>query len=431
MRKTGSEFLRVLFLISLSLNWNLIYAEDLSYQLTVRNLEYFKFALDRDTALPFDHVIVKDGEFKYGKYVSPTVIGLWAVLLTNIVKGDLEAPQFSKEEAKELLRKLLSTLLRLPKWKGLFFWYELKGGILPTEDGLISTYDNANLSLSLALIYGALSDSADLLERKMAEDAFNLLSSQKEGWRALYDPKRGLLWGGMRGGRPLTKLWIDRFYTEARLAPLIGILLADIPESAWFNMRRIVGKYSLSDGSRVLFLKPYQGAFHAWFPLLFVPEMELSKQLAQLHKNYALIQLDYLKRGKVPLLRSACADPNVGGRYLYEPAVGIIGASEDWVRSDIGCPYATALLYPIFPEKSLSLLQLAIERYPQLLGPLGLYDSLSEDGNVSNVYIALDQLQFILSFLTKANHTYFMNFVKKIAKEEKLKHLYEALPLLR
>jgi hypothetical protein len=158
--------------------------------------------------------------------------------------------------------------------------------------------------------------------------------------------------------------------------------------------------------------------------LLFIPEMELSPTLARMHYNYAQIQIDYALNSEMPLLRSACADPYMEEKYFYEPCVGIFNASEDWVRSDIGSPYATALLYPIYPKICLELFKIAVEKFPHISGPYGFWDSIAENGRVSRVYLALDQLQLILSFVADKNQRHFMKFVEKIGNREKLENLY-------
>ena len=126
----------------------------------------------------------------------------------------------------------------------------------------------------------------------------------------------------------------------------------------------------------------------------------------------------------MPLLRSAAANPDIRDSYLYEPCIGIFNASEDWVRSDIGSPYATALLYPIYPKESISLFKSALVKFPQIVGPIGFYDAISERGEVAYVYLALDQLQLILAFLADFNQDYFIKFVEESGKKEILEKLY-------
>ncbi len=410
-----------------------LYAQgDFKSQIINRNFQYFLNAVDYKSGLVYDHIFfTPDNKIKPGKYTSPTVIGLWLVLLCDIVAGDLTIDDFGKDDAWEILSRLITTVERLPKWRGLFYWYEIKDGIKIAEGRTISAYDNGNLTISLAVAWSILESCNNKNAHQLASRLLKLITDQKKGWQMFWDRRRNLLYGLYKNGKPVRNLWLDRFYTEARNAVLAGILIADLPLSIWENILTPShcpkAEYTLSNGRKVEFLKPYQGAFQAWLSLLFVPEMELSQKLRRMHCNYAQIQIDYALNSEIPLLRSACADPYIQNRYFYEPCVGVFNASEDWVRSDIGSPYATALLYTVYPKISLKLFKIALDKFPQLWGPYGFWDSIGENGVTSRVYIALDQLQLILSFVADDNQKYFMKFVEKIGKEEELKRLYHLL----
>lgn len=429
-----SKIIFVQALLLLLLPFRMFSREEENFKswLLQENFNYFRIGLDPTTSFPYDHIFLNQaGKYKIGKYTSPTSIGLWAMLLADILKGEVEFPQFSQEEALKHLERLILNLEQAPKWKGLFYWYELKEGVKVTEDEIISTYDNGNLSISLMIVYSALRDSTQPKERELAHKVYRLLGNQQAGWKALYDSKRGLLYAGCRRGLPLAGIWIDRFYSEGRLSALVAIILAEVPSQVWSNLLRRenlpAGEYQLSDGRRLKFFKPYQGAFQAWLPLLFVPEGELSPALDVAHRNYALIQQDYALQSGLPLLRSASANPGAKQEYLYEPSIGIYNASQDWVRSDIGSPYATALMYSVEPEASLALFKQALDKFPQIVGPLGFYDAISEKGEVARVFLALDQLQLILAFLSEQNQKYFMEFVREKKKEGVLQGLYSQI----
>ncbi|MDD5614040.1 MAG: hypothetical protein PHQ54_03095, partial [Candidatus Omnitrophica bacterium] len=304
---------------------------------------------------------------------------------------------------------------------------ELEDSIKVAEDESLSSYDNGNLSLSLMAVAGAFSKPENTFQEAIKKDIQDMLSEQKTGWQKLYDPNKGLLYGGYKCGKPVASLWIDRFYTEARTAAVAAILLADLPKQVWFNLLRSGNcprsEYALSNGRSVSFLKPWQGAFQAWMPLLFIPECDLSPALKKAHNNYAAIQLDYAYNSNVRLLRSAAARPGCP-EYVYEPCIGIFNASEDWVRSDIGSPHATALLYPVNPNAAVDLFKKALKDFPGLIGPLGFYDSVSESGSIAKVYLALDQLQMLLAFVSGANQQYLLDYLDSEDKLETLKSLY-------
>lgn len=420
------------FLINVFLCSFVLGEDDFKTRIINHNFQYFLTAIDYNSGLVYDHILfTPDNDMKIGKYTSPTVIGLWMVLLADVITGDLKIDDFTPDDAWEILSTVIRTLERIPRWKGLFYWYELKESITPTDDRAISVYDNGNLTISMAVAYSALSSTDNELDSDLAERIWRLLIAQEEGWRKFFDERRHLLYGLYKSGKPVRNLWLDRFYTEARNAVIAGILIGKLPQSIWVNLLRERncprGEYTLSSGRKIEFLKPYQGAFQAWMSLLFIPEMELSQKLRRMHCNYAQIQIDYALNSEIPLLRSACADPYIQDRYFYEPCVGVFNASEDWVRSDIGSPYATALLYTVYPKISLKLFKIALDKFPQLWGPYGFWDSIGENGVTSRVYIALDQLQLILSFVADDNQRYFMKFVEKIGKKEELEELYHLL----
>jgi hypothetical protein len=400
----------------------------------IKNLEeenakiFFNSCLDEKTYFPYDHLIISEnGKIeKIGKYTSPTIIGLWLVYLTDIAKGDVSLSYCTPEKAFQILSKAINNLEKIPKWKGFYYWYDLKKGkIKVAEDYKISTHDNGNLAICLAIVAGAFSNSQNLKEKEIYQKVIKLLKIQKQGWQKLYDKNKGLLYGAweVKRKRHVLNFWIDRFYTEGRISALMGIILGGLPPEIFLNLKKKITKYKLSNGEEIEILIPYQGAFQAWLPLLFIPEDKWSKKLKIYHQNYAKAQIDYAKNSGLCALRSACADPNAKD-YRYEPFIGIPNASEEWVRTDIGTPHATALLYPIYPDISLKFLKLLEEKFPQIKGPFGLYDSISEKGKVKKIYLSLDQLQLLLSFLYKKNQNYFLKYLKSIQKLNYIKLLY-------
>lgn len=239
----------------------------------------------------------------------------------------------------------------------------------------------------------------------------------------------GLLYGSWSGKskRPSFNFLIDRFYSEGHIASLMAILIAGLPQEIWFNLKRIKARYRFDNDEEVEILLLYQGAFQAWLPLLFIPESKFSPWLKKMHENYANVQIEYAQKTRLYALRSASADPYVVDNYRYEHAIGIEGASEDWVRSDIGAPYATVLLYLLRPKIALKFLAKLLERHPTIKGPYGFYDAISKDGRVKKIYLSLDQLQILLSFTAFANRKYFLKFLGKEAKIAIVLSLYQKL----
>ncbi len=390
------------------------------------NAAFIDVLINEKYQLPYDNITVGSSAAEYN---NPTSIGLWLVYLIDIFKGDIETDRITARDALARLNTALDSIIAMPKWNGLLGWSSISdSGIRKT--GEASAFDNANFAASLAVVWGALTSDTGrgipnpLLPTVLGKVTKLLFIDQKEGWENLYDQGRGLIWGDENKRYP-----IDILYTEGRLAPLMAIALSDIDEEVWNNLTPVYRTYKMSNGQQAELIVPYQGAFQAYLPLLFVPEDAWSPDMAIAHQNYAAVQVDYANETNLPALRSAASNPYYEA-YVYNPELGVPGASQVSVTGDIGTVHANALLSLVAPDSAVALLK-ALDEFTkgEIHGPYGMRDSVGLHGEVSNTYLSLDHLIMVTAMAGKVNQEYFVNFLKATGKLEKIKALYSNLNL--
>lgn len=191
---------------------------------------YFEEFLTReDSFLPPDN-------FQYRPPVglahrsSPTNIGL--ALLSCLAAADLDlAPA---DRCLALIEKTLSTLEKLPKWKGhLLNWYDTRT-LQPLKPAYVSTVDSGNLRGCLIALKAGLADygRADLVRRADA-----LLAPMS--FAPLYDEKRRLFYIGWDTERDEpTNSWYDLMSSEARLAGFLAVAMGDVGRRHWRKLSR-------------------------------------------------------------------------------------------------------------------------------------------------------------------------------------------------
>ncbi|MCM8783169.1 MAG: hypothetical protein NC818_00095 [Candidatus Omnitrophica bacterium] len=374
-----------------------------------------------------------------GFYNTPTDIGYYLACLVGIAKGDIRNDTVSQTDAINRLIHALEVLKSAPKKDGLLYWYDIfypEIKISPTNS-YVSAIDNAFYSAALGLIIGAFIDDQSQSAQRLVNLAFELLAEQKEGWSQLYDPERKLLLGGYSttGEDPL--YYIDRAYNEGRLATLMAIILGDVPRDAWENLEEFYLDYTLSHGKKMKILAPWESAFQAWMPLVFVPEMEWSPQGFKIaHQRYLEVQIDWAQRENMPALYAECSDPFTKDKYQYITGIAIPGASESsaWgvpIRSDIGSVYAIGLAYMVDEKVGEDFFAKLITRFPEISSTLGWFDSVGRKGTepevfwaTSRAYVAKNQFVLLSALNYQNNHRYFTRFLEVIGKLEYIRSLY-------
>ncbi|MFN7171076.1 MAG: hypothetical protein ACK4NT_07580, partial [Candidatus Omnitrophota bacterium] len=266
------------------------------------NSRYFLYeiGIDPDTDLPYNYVFFKpDGERVTGYYNTPTDIGYYFAYLVGVAKGDIKNDIINSSDALRRLTHALEVLKTAPKKDGLLYWYDIlrpEIKISPTNN-FVSAIDNAFYSASLGLIIGAFIDDSRREARDLVRLARELLREQESGWRNLYDQNKNLLLAGYGFSEKKPIYYIDRIYNEGRLAALMAIILGDVPKEVWDNLGEFYLDYTLSNGKKIKILAPWESAFQAWMPLVFVPEIAWSSQGFKLaHQRYLEVQKDWAKK---------------------------------------------------------------------------------------------------------------------------------------
>ncbi|MCM8798492.1 MAG: hypothetical protein NC821_03385 [Candidatus Omnitrophica bacterium] len=408
-----------------------------------QNSNYFRYeiGIDRDTDLPYNYVFIKpDGELFIGFYNTPTDIGYYFAYLVGVAKGDIKNDLLSSSAAINRLTHALEVLKNAPKKDGLLYWYDILSPevkISPTNN-FVSAVDNAFYAASLGLIIGAFVDDINPEAINLVSLARELLEEQRDGWKNLYDSKKKLLLGGYNFKKPEDIYYMDRIYNEGRLATIMAMVLGDVPQDVWDNLGEFYLEYTLSDGKKIKILAPWESAFQAWMPLVFIPEMEWSPQGFKLaHQRYLSVQRDWANRENMPGLYSECSDPFSKEEYKYITGIAIPGATEAGargkpIRSDIGSVYAIGLAYTIDKRVALDFFEQLSKRFPQLITTIGWLDSVGRKGIEPNVswttskaFVGKDQFVLLSALNTEKNHQYFIRFLEKFGKLDFIKSLYQ------
>lgn len=163
---------------------------------------------------------------------SPTNIGL--AMLSALAAYDLHL--CTRDKAVGLIENILSTVERLPKWKGhLYNWYDIRN-LKPLEPRYISTVDSGNLvGCIITLIEGL----RELGEHGLILRLENLISAMS--FRPLYDEDRKLFSIGFDVmENSLTKGWYDLMASEARQTSYIAIARGEVEKKHWQKLGRIL-----------------------------------------------------------------------------------------------------------------------------------------------------------------------------------------------
>jgi len=388
------------------------------------NSRLFDVIIDEELQLPYNYLTLGQ---EPAKYCNPTEIGLWLVYLTDVAKGDIAIDNISQEQALNRLDTALKSIVDLPKWNGLLYWYDISSANpVKTDYGWASAVDNANFAASLAVVVGAFLDQAEgpTIANSIVTKAQQLIFGQQDGWVELYNEEEGMMYGDERKDRT-----IDRFCTEERLAPLMAIVLADVDSDVWTNLEIVQSEYTLSNGENIDIVPPWQGAFQIYMPLIFIPEGGWSDDWQNALKNYGAAQIDYCNSTNLYALRSACSDPATAN-YSYYYQAGVPGASESSVSGGVGATYGAALMRLVLPDQAIDLMQ-RLEDFTsgEIYGPYGMIDSIDSEGNMSNTYVALDHLMMTVAMAGEVNQEYFVRYLESINKLSTVEDLYQGLDM--
>ena len=221
--------------------------------------EYFdKNCARPDHFLPPDNVQIQPPKGA-ARRTSPTNIGLAIASALAAMELELTEP----EKAAALIENIMSTIEKLPRWKGhLYNWYDT-ATCAPLEPAYVSTVDSGNLcACLLAAGRGLEAHGFHAIARRVTAFADGI------DLGALYDKKRHLFHIGLD---PATGRFSPGHYdlmaSEARLTSYIACARGEVPLRHWQSLSR--AQLSL-DGWRGL--ASWSGSmFEYLMPELFLP----------------------------------------------------------------------------------------------------------------------------------------------------------------
>lgn len=289
---------------------------------------------------------------------SPTNIGM--ALLAVLSAEDLGL--CPRDRAVTILREMLETLEKLPKWHGhLYNWYDTASGV-PLAPRFVSSVDSGNLCACLVALGEGL---AEWGERELARRA-NELSAAADFAR-FYDADRGLLRIGWDAGRgAYSPGWYDLMASEARLTSYLAVARGQVPLRHW----RRLGRGEVRSRGRWAMVSWTGSVFEYFMPNLLLP-VERGSLMHRALAACVRVQGGLGRRRGIPwgFSESCFCALDKSGSYRYKAhgagALGLRrGLDEEWVSA----PYASFLALCLVPER-------AVENLRQLekLSPPGEY----------------------------------------------------------
>ena len=321
---------------------------------------YFSdFLSEEDNFLPPDNV-QEVPAVGIAHRTSPTNIGLGIVSVLTAAKLELA----TKEEAVNLLQKMVDSIQKMEKWEGhLYNWYDTRT-LRPLYPRYVSAVDNGNLSGYLLVAREMLYE----MEERELGDSIDALY-QGMSYTKLYDPKRNLFHIGYDLEKEeLTEGYYDLLASEARQLSYIAIAKGDVPAKHWRRLGRALVEKNGYQG-----LASWSGsAFEYLMPNLIMPLYQDSLLYESL-KFCVYVQ----QRGHRPWGVSESAfysfDPSQSYSYKAHGA-GTLALKRGMDKEKVIAPYATFLALLVAPKSAIK----NLKRLEQLgaKGEYGFYEAL-------------------------------------------------------
>ena len=286
--------------------------------------QYFKDGLVKENNyLPPDNY-QEDRKIKFVPRTSSTNIGLG--ILSVISSYDLGYE--SLEDTLLLLKNMVITIEKLPKWNGhLYNWYNIKT-LEPLSPRYVSTVDNGNY---VGYIYVLKEFYKEIKEKNPKEKILDLIPEWVDypineieiancDFSKLYNEKKGLFSIGFNvEENKLTDSYYDLLASEARQASLVAISKNDVESKHWSKLSRTMTKMNGYNG-----LISWSGtAFEYLMPTIIIDE-PYGSLLNESVKFMIMNQKKYAKRLQLPwgFSESAYNLKDLNGNYQYK-AIGI------------------------------------------------------------------------------------------------------------
>ncbi len=296
---------------------------------------------------------------------SPSNIGL--VMLSLL--GGYDVGLIEKEELYSLLSKIITSVEKLPKFKGnLYNWYDIQT-MHPLDPLFISFVDSGNLAVCFDALKKGLLDMGDRKGNSLALRIERLLQDMDLGF--MYNKDIGLFYIGYDSTKEtFTEGHYDLYASEALLASYYCIAKQIVPVNHWENLGRAV----CEDWGR-MYVKSWTGTmFEYYLPTLFLPvtrhtfndQMLKSVFFAQRARN---MKLPWGNSESVYYLFDEVL-------YYQYKAFGVqkLAFKKGQNKDNVISPYSSFLTLPFYSKASLKNLD-RLEKY-SMYGKYGFYDAL-------------------------------------------------------
>ena len=325
---------------------------------------YFSDLCSRaDHWLPPDNIQVQPPK-GVAHRTSPTNIGLALTAALAAIELDVA----DQAMAAELVGHILSTVERLPKWRGhLYNWYDTRT-CAPLQPAYVSTVDSGNLCACLiCLSHGmAAHGRPDLAERAMA-----LADDMDLG--ALYDEKKRLFHIGLDpASDTVSPGHYDLMASEARLTSYLACARGEVPVRHWQSLSR--ARLALDSWRG---LASWSGSmFEYLMPELFLPLINGS----MLWETARFCLYAQRRRGAAARApwgnsESAFFSLDAGMDYRYKAhGTGALALRRDMDGELVVAPYASFLALCVHPKAAVKNLR-ALKK-AGMWGKYGFYEAL-------------------------------------------------------
>ena len=333
-------------------------------------LDYYT---EPETGLPLDNSRPQEDH-----YTSVTNIGLYVASLVGAAELGFE----TRKDAEAKAAKALHSAARLRTWQGFPYSWNHTLRLTPHPEDFISTVDLGNY-------YGGLIVGRQYF-KPLRADFDRLL---RAGWKKLYDPGRGLLFGGYHPGEGRYADWhYDHLGTDSRLASFLAVAMSGVPPESWDALDR-----TLEERHGIEYLKHgWQGGglFAAFLTGIFIDERGTLPGLSA--GNFAKAQMAHM---------DAIGSSVWGWSASDSPDHGYLGFHA--LRDDVVAPHASALALSLFPREVVANLrrldELGVRPRHLVQGrfhDFGFRDAYDlKSGRVTPNYLVLDQAMLFLSLV--------------------------------
>ncbi len=314
--------------------------EDLK-EMAHRTWKYFADNLTEDNNYLIPDNYQENREDRADHRTSPTAIGF---SLTSVVSA-YELEFIDKDEAIDLLSKIITSVDSLEKWNGhLYNWYNISTKKV-LQPFFVSTVDSGNFVASVVIAREFL-DSVE--EEKLVKLCDKIINNTN--FKKLYTNKNVFSIGYDGDEGKLSIYNYNKFASESRLTSYLAIAFSDVPSKHWFSLDKSLTLYKKQKG-----LISWSGtSFEYYMPLLYMknyPNTLLDESYHFAH----FCQKEYINSvsHRLPwgISESAYNELDNSLNYKYKAfATPYLKAKEDMDNRIVLSPYSSIMALELFPE---------------------------------------------------------------------------------